>query len=53
MNKKTYPGVIVPDKEDANRRRLGGRGREQLSLGTSATGHGLHLSALETGLTGT
>ena len=53
LNKKAYPGIIFPDRADASRRRLGGRGREQPSVGTSATGHGLHLSGRETGLTGT
>ena len=53
MNKKTYPGIIFPDREDASRRRPGGRGQEQPSVGTSATGHGLHLSARETGFIGT
>ena len=43
---------LFPDRADASRR-LGGRGREEPSVGTSATGHGLHLSARETGLTGT
>ena len=52
FNKKAYPGIIFPDRADASRRRLGGR-REQPSVGTSATGHGLHLSARETELTGT
>ena len=42
-----------PDRADASRRRLGGRGREQPSVETSATRHDLHLSARETGLTGT
>ena len=49
MNKNTYPGIIFPDRADISRRRLGGRGREQPSVGTSATGHGLHLSARDTG----
>ena len=31
----------------------GNRGREQPSAGTSATGHSLHLSARQAGLTGT
>ena len=53
LNKKAYPGIIFPDRADASRRRLGGRGREQPSVGTSATGHGLHLSERETGLTRT
>ena len=52
FNKNTYPGIIFPDRADASRGRLGGRGREQPSVGTSATGHGLHLSARETRLTG-
>ena len=53
LNKNIYPGIVFPDKADASRRRLGGRGKEQPSVGTSATGHGLHLTARETGLTGT
>ena len=53
LNKNTYPGIIFPDRADASRRRLGGRGREQPSVETCATGHDLHLSARETGLTGT
>ena len=53
LNKKTCPVIILPERADAGRRRLGGRGREQPSVGTSATGHGLHLSAREMGLTGT
>ena len=52
LNKNAYPGIIFPDRADTSRR-LGGRGREQPSIGTSATGHGLHLPARETGLTGT
>ena len=40
LNKNTCPGIIFPDRADASRRRLGGRGREQPSVGTSATGHG-------------
>ena len=44
MNKNTYPGIIFPNRTDACKR-LGGRGREQPSVGTSATGHGLHLRA--------
>ena len=44
-NKNTTPGIIITDRADASRRRLGSRGREQPSAGTSATGHGLHLSA--------
>ena len=43
---------MFPDRADASRRRLRGRGREQPSVGTSATGHVLHLSARETRLTG-
>ena len=31
---------------------VGGRGREQQSVGTSATGHGLHVSSRETGSEG-
>ena len=50
---KRQPGVIFADRADASGRRLGRRGREQLNVGTSATGHGLHLSARETGLTET
>ena len=53
LNKKTYAGIFFSDRADAGWRRLGGRVREQPSVGTSATGHGLHLSARETGLTGT
>ena len=53
LNQKTHPGIIFPDRADASRRKLGGRGREQPSVGTSATGHGLQLSARKTGLTGT
>ena len=53
LNKKTCLGIIFPNRADASRRRLGGRGREQPSVGTSTTEHGLHLSAWETGLTGT
>ena len=34
MNEKTYPAIIFPDRADASRRRLGGRGREQPSVGT-------------------
>ena len=45
--------MIFPNRADASKRRLGGRGRERPSVGTSATGHGLHLSTRETGLTGT
>ena len=51
--KKTYPGIMFPDSADASKRSLGRTGREQLSLGASATGHGLHFSARETGLTWT
>ena len=53
LNKKIYPGIIFADRADASRRRLEGRGRDQPCVGTSAAGHGLHLSARETGLTGT
>ena len=53
LNKKTYHGVIFSDRVNASRRMLGGRGRKQPGFGTSATGHGLYLSARETGLTGT
>ena len=53
LNKKTYPGVIFPDRADASRRRLGGRGGEQPSVGSIATGLGLHLFAREMALTGT
>ena len=52
LNKTMYPGIIFPDRADASRRRLGGRGREQPRVGTSATGHGLHASAQETGSKG-
>ena len=52
-DKKTYPGILFPDRANASRRRLACRGREQPSVGTSATGHGLHLSVRTTGLTGT
>ena len=52
LNKNIYAGIIFADIVDACRRRLGGRGREQPSVGTSATGHGLHLSAREAGLPG-
>ena len=52
FNKNLHPGIIFPDSAIASRRRLGSRGREQPSVGTSATGHVLHLSARETGLTG-
>ena len=48
-----YPGIIFLDKVDASRVRLGGRGRRQPNVGTSATRRRLHLSARETGLTGT
>ena len=51
--KRQNPGIIFPDRADASRRRLRGRGREQPSVRTSATGHGLHLFSPETGLTGT
>ena len=53
LNKNTYPGIIFPDRADGSRLRLGGRDREQPSVDTSATGHGLLLSHRETGLTGT
>ena len=52
FNKKTDPGIMLPDRADVNRRRLGGLGQKQPSE-TSATGHGLHLSARATGLKGT
>ena len=54
LEQKDISRCYIPDRADASRRwRLGGRGREQPSVGTSATGHGLHLSARKTGLTGT
>ena len=53
LKKKTYPGIIFPDRADASKRRLGGRGREQPSVGMSTTRHGLRVSARETGLTKT
>ena len=28
LNKKTYPGITFPDRAEASRRRMGGRGRE-------------------------
>ena len=50
LSKMTCRGIIFPDRADANRKRLGGRGREQQSAGTRATGHDLHQPARETGL---
>ena len=41
FNKKIYPGIVFPDRADASRRGLGGRGREQPGVGTSAIGHGI------------
>ena len=42
--------VLLPDRAGVNRTRLEGGGRNQPSVGTSATGHGLRLSARATGL---
>ena len=53
FNTKTDPGIIVPATADVSRRRLGAGGRKQPGVGTSATGHGLHPSARETGFTET
>ena len=53
FNRKTYLGTILPDRANADRSRLEGRGREQPSVGTSDTGHGLNLFAWETRLKGT
>ena len=50
---KLHPGILFPDRAGASKRTLGRRGREQPSVETIATGHGLHLSERETGLTGT
>ena len=44
-------GIIRPDKADLSRWRSRAGGREHPSVGTSATGHGLHLAAGATGLT--
>ena len=44
-------GIIRLDRADLSRPRLRAGGREQPSVGTSATGHGLHLAAGATGLT--
>ena len=52
FNMNKYLGSILPDRPDANRRKLGGAGQKQPSVRTSATGHGLHLSARATGLKG-
>ena len=53
FNIRTDLGITPPDRADVNRMRLGGGRQRQLSVGTSATGHGLHLSARATGLKGT
>ena len=45
--------IIRPDRADLTRSRLRAGGREQPSVGTSATGHGLHGAERATGLTGT
>ena len=46
-------GIIRPDRADLSRSRLRAGGRERPSVETSATGHGLHLSAGAAELTGT
>ena len=46
LNKKTYPGIIFPDRDDASKRRLRGRGRIQPNVGTS---HGVRVASLRAG----
>ena len=48
-----YYGIIRPDRADLSGWKLRVGGREQPSVGTSATGHGLNIGARATGLTGT
>ena len=50
---KISSSFIRSDRADLTRSWLPARGREQPRVGTSATGHGLHLAARATGLTGT
>ena len=53
FNKHQYASTIFPDKADVSRSRACEREANQPSVGTSSTGHGLHLSARGKGLTGT
>ena len=53
VNIEIYPGIKNPDKADLSRSRLRGGGREQPSVGASATGNGLLVSSRATRLKGT
>ena len=51
FNVNTNAGILFPGGADLSRLRGCELEAEQTSVGTSATGHGLHLSARATGLT--